>query len=272
MHRIVPLLLALLMLGCAQPESVPHPGPDPELGVAPTVIEPEPSRAASPTAVAVAPPAPAASRTPESSSSNEPAASADPSGPGGAAVASPQPSPSAAEPAPRGSESSPGPAGEGDAAPNPIPLLAVADAPGDHGPRGPDWSDLRSVELVEVGNDVRVTLRFEGELPAAPPEGEVPLIGVDIGEEGYQLFVEGGGQSWAAYLDTPEGFAEYPGSFQLVGSALVLQVPFSAVGSPTRAQVRAFVEWSRDSGVAGVLNPTSEDHLDGEPHTFDRAS
>lgn len=256
MKRTVLIGLVAVLAGCSQPQPVPSPEFDPELGQAPTVIESEPSPAAAPTPSAPSPgtiapseaPAPSGDHTPRPDSTPVPQETEE-----GPASPSPETNTTTA-PAPS----------------EPLVLLAVADAAGDHGAQGPGWADLRSLEFVEIGNDLRVTLRFDGELPATPPESEVPLVGVDIGDDGYQLFVEGGGQSWAAHLDTPDGFVEYPGTFELAGRALVLQVPFSAVGSPTRAPVRSFVEWSRDSGTLGVLNPTSEDQLDGQPHTFDR--
>lgn len=261
----LPLFVATLIVlaGCAQPEAAPSPQLDPALGVAPTITAEDPAPAASPSAVPV--PSPAAS-VPSATASTSPAATPT-AEPTPTSEASPDVVASPAEPMESEDRQDPPTTST-----EPVVLLAVSDTTGDHGARGPAWADLTAVEFVEIGNDLRVTLRFDGELPAAPPEGEVPLVGVNIGNDGYQLFVEGGGQAWAAYLDTPEGFVAYPGTFELAGSAMVLQVPFNAVGSPTRADVTAFVEWSRDSGTLGVLNPTSEDQLDGEPHTFDRSA
>lgn len=251
-RSLLVLSVLFVLAGCSQPEVVPSPTPDEELGSAPTVTELEPSPVAAPTPEG-APGTPAASAaTPTvtpSTTADEP--SDAPSAPGDATAAPP--------------------AQQETATVEPRVLLAVTDAQGDQGRQGPAWVDLRAVELLEVGNDLRVTLRFDGAVPSQPPAGEVPLLGVNIGDEGYQLFVEGGGEAWAAYLDTPEGFVPYPGTFELAGGAMVLQVPFNAVGSPTRAPVSVFVEWSQDSGLVGALNPTSEDRLDGEPHTFDRA-
>lgn len=256
MTRSSLVAMTVVLAACAQPVAAPEGGLDADLGVPPVVTAVEPAPLASPAAPVVGPSSAA------SSSPADPAAAASPAAtPTPAVTTAPSPSPSAtpvAADTPSGGD-------------EPLVLLAVGDAAGDHGPRGPDWADLRVVELVELGNDLRVTLRFSGPLPPAPPAGEVPLVGVDIGDEGYQLFVEGGGEAWNAYLDTPGGFVPFPGTFELAGRAMVLQVPFNAVGSPTRAPVRVFAEWSRDSGVIGALNPSSEDRLDGEPHTFDRA-
>ncbi len=254
MPRTAVAVLLVVLTACAQPVAVPDGAFDEDLGVPPVVTEDEPAPAAEPQASS-----PQASVGATTSPSPSPASPED--GEDRSSPVAPTTDPAPSEPAPAGTVD---PAA-------PVVLLAVADAAGDHGPQGPDWTDLRSVELVELGNDLRVTLRFGGPLPSAPAAGEVPLLGVDVGDDGHQLFVEGGGESWGAYLDTPDGFVPYPGTFELAGSAMILQVPFSALGSPTRAPVRVFVEWSRDSGLVGVLNPTSEDRLDGEPHRFDRA-
>lgn len=262
-RTVWPMLVALLVLaGCAQPEAAPSRDFDPDLGVGPVVTEQEPTLLATPS------PAPTTTGSqPASPPASRPSPTVE-----GDAPASPGPTPQD-QPAPAASPTSPAadPASEpGDRA-EPVVLLAVGDRAGDHGLRGPDWADLTSVELVELGDDLRVTLRFDGQVPSSPPEGQVPLINVDIGEgdRAYQLHVgsDGTGEGWAAYLHTPQGLVQYPGTFELAGAAIVLQVPFNAVGSPTRAPVRVLVEWSEDRAL---LNASSEDRLDGQPHTFDR--
>lgn len=250
MSRAICLAVVVALLaGCAQRQA-PTPNPEPEQAVLPSVSDSDP--------VPLIEAAPPVAATASEAAPTDGATQAPP-----AAGGADQP----AEPEPQGETRE-----EQDRQPSnePVVLLSAGDRTGDHGPEGPAWADLTAVELVELGNDLRVTIQFAGALPSTPAEGEVPLIGVDIGEgdRGYQLFVEGGGQSWEAYLQTPQGFVRYPGTFQLGGRSIVLQVPFNAVGSPTRAPVRAFVEWSQERLL---LNATSEDRLDGQPHAFDRA-
>ena len=250
---------AMVLVGCAQPEPVPTSQPDRDAAVAPTVIEEEPSP------VPLAP----------ASTPSDPAPDASAGGDARAATPAPDPEPTAPEGSgPTSPDESPDTEGVNDqpAVPEPVVVLGVADARGDHGLEGPAWVDLVSVEFVDLGNDLEVTLRFAGALPSAPPEGEVPLIGVDIleqdnGESAYQLFVDGGGQQWGAHLQTPQGFVPFPGTFVIGGRAMTLTLPWNALGSPTRGPVRAYVEWSRESLL---INPTSRDTLDGQPHTFDR--
>lgn len=253
MSRVTCLAVVLVLLaGCAQRQA-PTPNPEPEQAVAPTVTDADPV----PLVEAAPPvePAPTASATATDGDGQQPAPSQDGATQGGSE---------------QDGEAQPDEPRPAQPATEPVVLLSVGDRTGDHGPEGPAWADLTAVEFVELGNDLRVMLQFAGALPATPADGEVPLIGVNLGEgdAGYQLFVEGGGQTWEAYLQTPQGFVQYPGTFQLGGRSIVLQVPFNAVGSPTRAPVRVFVEWSQERLL---LNAASEDRLDGEPHTFDRA-
>lgn len=251
MSRAICLAVVVALLaGCAQRQAA-TPNPEPEQAVLPSVTDSDPVPL-----IEAAPPV-------EGTGSEAETTGDAPTERPAATESAQQP----AEPQPQGE-----PSEEQDRQPSsdPVVLLSVGDRTGDHGPEGPAWADLTALELVEIGNDLRVTLQFAGALPSVPAEGEVPLIGVDVGEgdSGYQLFVEGGGQSWEAYLQTPQGFVQYPGTFQLGGRSIVLRVPFNAVGSPTRAPVRAFVEWSQERLL---LNATSEDRLDGQPHQFDRA-
>lgn len=262
MVRTMVVVLLVLLAGCAQQEPAPSEQFDPELGVGPVITEDEPTPLATPS------PAPgAASPEPGSRPASTPSPIAEgetPASPGPTSQDSPAP---AASPAPPASSPAPEPGEDAE----PVVLLAVGDRTGDHGLQGPDWADLTSVEFVELGNDLRVTLRFDARVPSSPPEGQVPLINVDIGEGdgAYQLHVgsDGTGDGWAAYLHTPQGLVQYPGTFELAGSAIVLQVPFNTIGSPTRAPVRVLVEWSEDRTL---VNASSADRLDGQPHTFDR--
>lgn len=254
------VLVALVLAGCAQPEPTPNAQPDPEAALAPTVVEHEPS----PLAVE---PAPAAT----------PSLAASPAGDSAPSASDDSPAPPVSAPSPDPAEPQQPGASEAEetsvpATREPTVLLALSDARGDHGIEGPAWVDLVTFEFVDLGSELEVTLRFAAELPSAPPDGEVPLIGVDIleqesGESAYQLFVEGGGQQWGAHLQTPQGFVPFPGTFVIGGRAMTLTLPWNTLGSPTRGPVRAYVEWSRERLL---INPTSRDTLDGQPHTFDR--
>jgi hypothetical protein len=86
-------------------------------------------------------------------------------------------------------------------------------------------------------------------------------LGIDLlegadGESAYQVFVDGGSDGWRAYLQTPEGFVSYPGSFGIGGDRIELRVPWEALGDPAGGPVDAFLDWSR---ARPLLNAASRD-------------
>lgn len=176
------------------------------------------------------------------------------------------PPPSAAD-TPRSSSPTP-------SAPGAEPLVVVDDPTGDAGLEAPDYADLVRVGLADTGSDLRVTVDVVAALPATLQDGEVIGLGVNLftsseDESDYQLFADGGSDGWRAYLQTPEGFVDYPGTFALGGRRLVFQVPWTAVGAPARAEVTAFLDWSQRRPV---VNAASSDRApDDDRAPFSRA-
>jgi hypothetical protein len=121
------------------------------------------------------------------------------------------------------------------------------------------------VTLADNGTMLRVTVVVDAALPARTADGETMGIGVDLyppgngRESDYQVFADGEPDGWFAYLDTPDGFVRYPGTFGLGGGRVVFTVPWSAVGNPRIGRVSAFVDWTRRSaGLTG--NKASNDY------------
>lgn len=147
--------------------------------------------------------------------------------------------------------------------------LAVVDDPsGDQGLEGPRYADARRLVIAGTDPRLRVAVVVGDALPATLAEGEVMGVGVDLfrdqdAESEYQLFAEGSSDGWFAYLDTPDGLVDYPGTFRLGGRRLELEVPWDAVGGRRRAGVALFVDWSR-SRPTGVLAASSEDRAPDE--------
>ncbi len=172
--------------------------------------------------------------------------------------------PRPAEPAATGPGSEPtAPPAEASSEGPPRVLADASDRAGDAGVEGPRWADLTRLAVLTAGDDLIVVVELADTAPEQLDEGEVVGIGVDLfrpgtGESGYQLFVDGGSDGWHAYLQTPEGFVAYPGTFAVGGSRLELQVPWRAVGDPREAEVRAFLDWS---GEALVTNLVARDDL-----------
>ena len=243
-RRTLVALTLLAASGCAQPQAVVSPEPLPELAQTAAPLGDDevalPEAPASPDAT----PAPA-----EAPTASEPTRTEAPAP--GTPDADAPPDPGApTEPADGSSEA---------ATASPPRLLAdVTDRRGDAGVEGPRWADLTRLAVLSAGSDLVVVVELADAVPDVLDEGEVVGIGVDLfrpgaGESGYQLFVDGGSDGWRAYLQTPDGFVAYPGTFARGGSRLELRVPWTAVGDPAEAEVRTFLDWSKRAVVTNLV-------------------
>lgn len=145
-------------------------------------------------------------------------------------------------------------------------VLALTDATDDQGLDGPSYADLRRLEVADGGHLARVTVVLGGPLPARTAARESIGLGVDFfrsatqASSDYQLFADGEPDGWFAYLETPQGFVRYPGTFALGGDRIVFTVPWSSLGGPSRGYVSAFADWT-EGGRPGTLggNAASQD-------------
>ena len=144
-------------------------------------------------------------------------------------------------------------------------IAALSDPRHDVGLEGPSDADLRTVTLADNGSSLRVMIVLDAALPQPTASDETFGIGIDLYHRGsgresdYQLFADGEPEGWFAYLDTPRGFVQYPGTFGLGGNRIVFTVPWSAVGRPSEGRFSAFVDWTRrSSGITG--NKASNDY------------
>lgn len=141
-------------------------------------------------------------------------------------------------------------------------LAESTDPTGDAGLQAPGFADLVRVR-VSSDDHPRFTIDLGAEVPAQLDTGEVMGLGVDLYRSGgtesdYQLFADGGSDGWRAYLQTPEGFVQYPGSFRMGGTTIEFEVPWSSIGGEPPLEVSVFLDWSKER-VA--LNASSSDRL-----------
>lgn len=150
---------------------------------------------------------------------------------------------------------------------------SIEDPAGDQGLEGPDHADIRRVTVEDDGRRARIRVEVAATLPTPPDDPEVIGLGVDLleqdsGESAYQLFADGGSDGWFAYLQTPEGFVEYPGQFRVGGAVVEFVIPWEAIGSPTRGPFSGFLDWSRERPVANAA--ASDRAPDSGDASFDR--
>lgn len=130
-------------------------------------------------------------------------------------------------------------------------LVTLDDQAGDHGD-GPGYADLTAVTFGEADGMLAATVTVASTVPGALADREVEGVGIDLfrsssDESDYQLFLDGGRRGWRAFLQTPNGFVDFPGTFAVRGRRLQVVVPWSSVGGREEAEASVFVDWS--SGV-----------------------
>lgn len=181
-------------------------------------------------------------------------------------AATPQP----LEPTPSTSPTS-SPTGSSTASPTPSAApfrtrARVADEKGDAGILAPPHADIVLCLIESNGETARVTVQVAANVSARLASGEVIGIGVDLfrnasaRESDYQLFADGGASGWFAYLQTPDGFVEFPGAFRMGDSRLVFEVPLRSLGGLSATATATFLDWSqRGSGVPTSGNDRAPD-------------
>jgi hypothetical protein len=201
--------------------------------------------------------------------------------PSASAPASGKPgSPGASGSAPAGSSTAPGggpgPSGGGGGGSPAAPYHQVgttADRANDAGAATPAYGDAVAVTVEDNGTLARVTIAMRGDVPARLPSNETMGLGVDFFrsrtqlESDYQLFADGEPDGWYAYLQGPNGFVKYPGTFGLGGRRVVFTVPWTSLGGAASGFFSAFVDWTR---TATPANLSGEDHapdLTNAPYT-----
>jgi len=131
-------------------------------------------------------------------------------------------------------------------------LVTLDDQAGDHG-NGPGYADLTAVTFGEADGTLAATVTVAATVPGALADREVEGVGIDLfrsssDESDYQVFLDGGRHGWRAFLQTPNGFVDFPGTFTVRGRTLQVVVPWSAVGGREDAEASVFVDWAAGVG------------------------
>jgi len=109
-------------------------------------------------------------------------------------------------------------------------LVSLDDPAADHG-SGPAYADLARIEFSERGDELAIAVTVRATAPAILADREVQGVGIDLfrsrgDESDYQVFLDGGRHGWRAFLQTPDGFVDYPGTFAVDGRTHRVAVPW----------------------------------------------
>lgn len=132
------------------------------------------------------------------------------------------------------------------------------DARDDAGLAAPPYADLARVRVQDDGRAMRAVVDLGEAVPSPFPSGEQIAVGVDFyrsasqQESDYQVYAIGDEEGWLAYLDTPRGFVEYPGRFELGGGRLAFTVPWASIGGMPAGSFSSFLDWDREQPVVNA--------------------
>ncbi|HLN77628.1 MAG TPA: hypothetical protein VK204_11330 [Nocardioidaceae bacterium] len=142
-------------------------------------------------------------------------------------------------------------------------LASLKDPVADHG-NGPAYADLTGFTVSEHDGELAASIDVAAVVPGQLADRAVQGVGIDFyrsssDESDYQIFLDGGSRGWRAFLQTPDGFVDFPGTFSVHGRTLDVVVPWTAVGGRENAQVGVFSDWSSGVGRLSTDGTVRED-------------
>ena len=111
----------------------------------------------------------------------------------------------------------------------------------------PSYAELLSAEIKGIGDDFRLTLTFDGDIPERLPEDTFMVMGLGVTgreeDEGFAFGVNGDSKSWRPYSGAKGRGSEFPGTFEISGNQVIMVLPWSTVEGPRRFEWYANASW-----------------------------
>ncbi|HWL64585.1 MAG TPA: hypothetical protein VNP73_01310 [Actinomycetota bacterium] len=97
----------------------------------------------------------------------------------------------------------------------------------------PGYAELLGTRVEGLGKDFRVTLTFNGEVPQEMPNDKsIMVIGFQVlrgRDDGYAFSGQATEKGWQPYAGGKEKATDFPGRFEVSGSTIVMEIPWSYV-------------------------------------------
>ncbi len=125
---------------------------------------------------------------------------------------------------------------------------AEEDPPDDAKTQGltPDYTELTRTAIQGLGNNVRITMRFAGNVPDRVEKNHYMVVAIGITgqkkDDGVALGATCNEEGWHPYAGGKDQRQEFPGTFEVQGTEIVMELPWSFLRGP-----RAF-EWYASAG------------------------
>lgn len=150
------------------------------------------------------------------------------------------------------------------------PSLARASAGADDPPTdakrqgvAPLYTEVVGARIQGLGKNVRFTITFAGSVPERLGAGEYMVMAFGVTGrkegEGFAVGAVGDEKGWKPYAGANNKSDDFPGTFEISGNDVVIEIPWSYVKGP-----RAF-EWYASSGWYGKVGNQTHWSFDGIP-------
>jgi hypothetical protein len=128
----------------------------------------------------------------------------------------------------------------------------------------PGYSEVMVASIDGLGDDVRFTLKFNGQVPDKMEDDKTYMVigwAMSMGdEENYAFSARGSQEGWETFAAKRNEAPKFPGSFEIQGDSIVIQVPWTFLDGP-----RAF-NWYASSSWFKSLAGTTHYLFDSVPN------
>lgn len=115
------------------------------------------------------------------------------------------------------------------------------------GPVAPDYAEAMQATLQGLGNDVRFTMRFGGNLPSAVTKGQYMVLALGVTGrkegQGYAIGATCDENGWKPYAGAKTKRMKFPGTFEISGNEMIFTVPWSFFEGPRAFEWYASTAW-----------------------------
>lgn len=117
------------------------------------------------------------------------------------------------------------------------------------GPLTPSYAEATAVDVDGLGEDVRITFTFAGEVPQKMPTDKTYMVvafgfsAKKKGQEGYGMNAQASDNGWQVVLGSKDTAEKFPGTFFVRGNTVEFTLPWSAVGGPRPFEFYASSSW-----------------------------
>ena len=130
----------------------------------------------------------------------------------------------------------------------------------------PRYAEANQVSVEGLGENLRITFTFDGELPQKMPTKQTymfisfALSAEKKNEKGYGITAQGSESGWQAALGSKEEAKRFPGTFLIRGNSAEFTLPWNAVGGPRPFEFYASGSWFQYTGTTSYsIDPIPND-------------